>query len=188
MLTLGKLLDFLKDAYGKGDFREPTVIVCDDEVKLVEMVRELAMEIAEEQRKRFVEFGVKNVRAILNRPDEFFVLSFFLTNAKRYDEPNEIISFGMSLLLDELLSLQTPDGESIPPLTAETLSKCAGILFFDLGTSYDDVVLGIMLEREIGSIRLNDNLMVLAFGKEEDLSKISPSLLSRVSILRVKST
>jgi len=153
-LTLNDLFEFLKQVNGERSFTEPVLVVGEDEVRLIETIKEIAREIAEEQRKKYVEYSREIAEKTLFSPDEFFVVHTAL------------------------------EGDL---LQAEVLSMCAGFLLSDLSeTPVFEIPLQVVLEREIGSLRLNENLTVIIAGDEETAIHLPLPLLARSAVFRAK--
>ena len=181
-ISVDKLVKLTEKLYIKGD-RKSELWLGPPGIGKSDVVRQLAMRLAEINGKKFVEYNDDIAFEILNEPDKYFVLvDLRLTEV----EPSDLI--GIPRDLDGAVAYK-------PLLWARVLNKCAGILFLDELTNVQrpdvlSISYKLLLDRKAGFVPFHKDVLVIAAGNTPEHSAIANQLpapsINRVRVFYVK--
>jgi len=181
-ISVDKLGELMKKLYLIGD-RKSQLWLGSPGIGKSEVVRQIAQQIAEENKLKYIEYHDDLADKILENPDRYFVLvDLRLTEV----EPSDLIGIPRDM-----------DGAVVykPLLWARVLNKCAGILFLDELTNVQrpDVIscaYKLLLDRKAGFVPFHKDVLVIAAGNSPEHSSVANMLpapvINRVRIFNVK--
>jgi MoxR-like ATPase len=181
-VSVVKAKELIKTLYMAKD-RESILLLGPAGIGKSEVVKLAAIEIANELGKEFVEYNDDLADELLSNSDKYFVfVDIRLTEV----EPSDLIGFP-----------REEDGCVVykPLKWGRVLQRCAGILFLDEITNVQrlDVqaaMYKLLLDRKVGFVPLNKDVLVIAAGNRPEDSSIAVQLpapaINRVKRIKCK--
>jgi len=167
----------LRTLYKKED-KESALLLGPIGIGKSELIRQFAEETAKELKKEFIDYSDDNLNKILESPEKYFV---FVDIRLTEIEPSDLIG----------IPRDSNEHVIYKPLGwGRALSKAAGVLFLDEITNVQrlDVqaaMYKLLLDRKVGFIKLNRNVLVAAAGNRPEDSTIA-NMLPAPAINRVR--
>jgi len=215
-ISPNELKDIIVEMYLKGN-RDSMLFIGDAGIGKSVAVYEASMKLAELLGKEFVVYDDLVAEDILREPERYFVMvDFRLTEVEpsdllgipreftnKYFNTNEFVGkfkcFINKVVGKRVFKVPELDFDVViykPLLWAMVLKKTKGILFLDEITNVQrpdvqSAMYKIILERRVGFIKFNDDVLVVSAGNSPEHSSIAGYLpapfINRVKVFKIKS-